>query len=197
MKILVIDTETTGLNGYPRDDIVEIAICEVNTEEKTVFPVLSQFINYDFSKWSHNKKNAWIFNNSDITIELLENIGVSLKTIVSSIQILVKDRLITSYNTEYDFYKFLEKDPWELRKFYKILMPCLMLSSTNICKIPGNYGGYKWPSLMEAVQILKVEIPEEYKGLKYHSALGDTIYSSYVLLKLIENGKYELRYGSI
>ena len=39
---------------------------------------------------------------------------------------------------------------------YKIPVPyCTMNSSTNICKLPGGYGGgYKWPNLQEAHQIL-------------------------------------------
>ncbi|MCK5906008.1 MAG: hypothetical protein KAG37_00375, partial [Flavobacteriales bacterium] len=30
------------------------------------------------------------------------------------------------------------------------MLPCPMLLSTDVCKLPGNYGKYKWPKVEEA-----------------------------------------------
>lgn len=45
---------------------------------------------------------------------------------------------------------------------------CTKEMTTNICKIPGNYGNYKWPTLQEAhVHLFK----EEFSGA--HGAIAD------------------------
>ncbi len=45
---------------------------------------------------------------------------------------------------------------------------CTMLGMKDICKIPGNYGDYKWPKLMEAYEFLFGE-----KFDDAHDALAD------------------------
>jgi DNA polymerase III epsilon subunit-like protein len=45
---------------------------------------------------------------------------------------------------------------------------CTMLATTDICKIPGNYGKYKWPKLIEAHQHL---FGEGFDGA--HDAMAD------------------------
>ena len=42
--VLIIDTETTGLSGYPKDRVLEIGIAEL--EEGSVKPVYSEIIRY-------------------------------------------------------------------------------------------------------------------------------------------------------
>lgn len=47
---------------------------------------------------------------------------------------------------------------------------CTMLASMDICKLPGNYGNYKWPKLEEALPILcSRELGED-----AHDAMIDT-----------------------
>lgn len=46
---------------------------------------------------------------------------------------------------------------------------CTMIASMNICKLPGKYGSYKWPTLDEAYRIL-VD-PAGFEGA--HDALND------------------------
>lgn len=41
MKVLVLDTETTGLSGAPKDLVLEVAVAEADTSARTVRPVYS------------------------------------------------------------------------------------------------------------------------------------------------------------
>jgi len=47
---------------------------------------------------------------------------------------------------------------------------CTMLGSLDICKLPGNYGSYKWPKLVEALPI----ICDRELGDGAHDAMVDT-----------------------
>ena len=47
---------------------------------------------------------------------------------------------------------------------------CTMLESTDICKLPGQYGNYKWPKLVEALPI----ICDRELGENAHDAMIDT-----------------------
>tara|TARA_R100000005_G_C4807210_1_gene95603 strand:- start:20 stop:187 length:168 start_codon:yes stop_codon:yes gene_type:complete len=47
MKILVLDTETTFYhNNHDTEDIVEIAICEIDTETNSITKIYDEVIGY-------------------------------------------------------------------------------------------------------------------------------------------------------
>lgn len=71
--IYVIDTETTGLKGAPQDVVVDIGICRVDLIEGSVEPVYSSVVGYDTSKWNDYRLNAWIFENTDLTLEMVDS----------------------------------------------------------------------------------------------------------------------------
>ena len=67
--ILIIDTETTGLTGYPLDRVLEIGIAEL--KDGRVSPVYSEIIRYsdivEFDKSYINlngTKGVWIYRSS-------------------------------------------------------------------------------------------------------------------------------------
>ena len=47
--VLIIDTETTGLSGYPKDRVLEIGIAEL--DGGSVRPVYSEIIHYSDPKF--------------------------------------------------------------------------------------------------------------------------------------------------
>ena len=42
--VLIIDTETTGLEGYPRDRVLEFGVAEYDELSREVTPVYSEMI---------------------------------------------------------------------------------------------------------------------------------------------------------
>ena len=184
MLIYVIDTETTGLNGSPKDLVLEISIVEVDLETKETKKVYDSVIGYDTSEWSDYLKEAWIFYNSTLTIEDIEKAS-PLDQVIDEVKEIVKDKIITSFNTGYDLYNFLFRSPWKLKDIIKGVAPCIMLSATNVCKIPVHWNDYdyKWPNLEEAYEIL-VQDETTNNEIQPHRALGDTIMASKVLLEL-------------
>ena len=188
-SIYVIDTETTGLDGYFAGDlVVDIGICEVKIESGTVIDVYSSVVGYDISAWTEEQKHSWIFENTDLTVEAVAG-APSMKDVVASVSEILSGKKVTSYNVGFDFDKFLNFPLWELRKISTIA-PDIMLVAANYCKIPGYYDQYKWPKLTEAYSAL---VPGDLAGIngkQDHRALSDARMASYVMLALYEKGLY-------
>ena len=191
MKILVLDTETTGLEGAPDDLVLDIGISEVDLDTGSVEPFYSSLIGYpeeDIEK----RKDSWIFRNSDIEPSMLMN-APGFYDVWDELCRKLRDRKVTSYNTAFDFGKFLFNTPWSMRGWFDLL-PDPMLVATDVCAIPSPYypDEYKWPRLEEAYGILCPEDPAGIKGEQAHRALSDSMVAGHVLLKLFEMGAYRI-----
>jgi DNA polymerase-3 subunit epsilon len=141
-KILIVDIETTGFlrqGGL----IVEIGIVELNlkTSEKRV--VYNQLVKEDSFNEVH--KNAWIFSNSNLTFEDIEK-AKPLDTF--ALQCLFTQYHATAYNKRFDF-DFLTDRGLKIKE-----LACPMLILTDVCKMPGRYGKFKWPKVQEAYDFL-------------------------------------------
>ena len=99
MKLLIIDIETTGL--VPEGNaIVEIGIvlCDTDTRETTtVFNQIVKDNEFDYNK----HKNSWIFQNTDLTPEEVQNAN-NLDTYREELQNLFDQYPITAYNKRFD-----------------------------------------------------------------------------------------------
>ena len=84
--ILVLDTETTGLEGAPKDVVVDVGICRVDLRRGTVEDVYSSVLGYDTSEWDDYLKNAWILRTSAMT----DSAGGADSTISSDMSVFSK-----------------------------------------------------------------------------------------------------------
>ena len=116
-EIYVLDTETTGLFGAPKDVVVDVGICKVSLEKGTVEDVYSSVLGYDTDEWDDYLKNAWIFENTDMTLDMVEEAPPALN-VIADVRRLLRKKPVTSYNTEYDFGKFLYEEPWSMRGWF-------------------------------------------------------------------------------
>ncbi len=195
-KILVCDVESTGLVGTNKGDlIVSIGISEVDLINHTVTPYFDEIIGYDTNKWPQMKTDSWIFENSPLGVpDVLEayDRGATLENIATKFNNAIENRWIAFYNREFDYNKFLKYSPFNIDK--KRVLPCLMLCATDPCAIPGYYGVYKWPRLEEAASILlEKDIKDELaKKAEFHTASYDTQVSGFIMLKMIEDGYYNI-----
>jgi len=193
LKIYVIDTETTGLCGHPRDLVVDIGICAVDLGEGTVKEAYSSVVGYDTSVWDYPTQHAWIFENTDLTLNDVDE-APPFMDVVQEVQEVLKHENITSFNIGFDMDKFLYREPWSLQNICTE-MPCIMLASMDVCKIPGYYGQYKWPKLAEAYEAITVDDPADIKGHQTHRALSDAVMASHILLGLWDKGQYKFTEG--
>lgn len=189
-SIYVLDTETTGLEGAPKDVVVDIGICRVSLEKGTVEDVYSSVLGYETAEWDDYLKNAWIFQNTDMTLEMVEEAPRAIG-VIEDVRRLLRRQPVTSYNTRYDFGKFLYEDPWNMRGWF-VECSDIMKAATDVCKIPSEYYGrqYKYPKLDAAYAKIVDGDPAGIHGKQDHRALSDARMASHLMIALSRMGKY-------
>jgi len=188
--IYVIDTETTGLEGHPRDVVVDMGICSVNMALGKVNDIYSSVVGHDISGWSDAMRHAWIFENTDLTLEMVSN-APSISKVVKDVECILKGRNVTSFNVAFDMDKFLYNSPWNMKGTFN-LMPDIMIVAKDVCKIPSPYyeRKYAFPKLNVAYDMIVMGDPAGVGGIQDHRALSDARMASYLMLQMHRNGDY-------
>ena len=191
--ILVLDTETTGLIGAPKDLVVDIGICEVSLKDGTVEDLYSSILGYEVDEWDDYLSEAWIFQNTDLTLEMVAEAPPARK-VIQDVRRILKGRLVTSYNVDYDMGKFLYQEPWDLRGTF-IQCTDIMKAATAVCKLPSLINGqdYRFPKLDYAYSKLTEGDPAGIDGKQDHRALSDARMASHLMIAMYRNGDYRLR----
>ncbi len=112
-SIFVVDTETTGLRGYPEDLIFEIGIVEVNLKTSNIEIAYNEVIGYPIEDLTVEQQKAWIFDHSTLNLESVLK-GKAILEVAEDVQILLNDKLVAIYNVAYDYEKFLKYEPFKL-----------------------------------------------------------------------------------
>jgi DNA polymerase-3 subunit epsilon len=174
MKILIVDIETTGF--LPTGKICEIGIVELclETEQKKV--LFDKVINPNLD--AEILAKSWIVENGYMTIpEILD--GANFETVKDEIQSIIDnyENGITAFNRSFDI-DFLKSYGIEFKK----LLPCPMLKSTNICKLPNRngYSNFKWPKAEEAYKHFYPE--SDY--VEKHRGADDAFHEADIVLAL-------------
>ena len=141
MDIYVIDTETTGLDGWQKDHIVEISIMKANLSKQKIEQVYHTLIHHDVDKWDEKTRTAWIFKNGIIKLDEIRDTTKGVEEVSKEVREILTGKFIAAYNNEFDFDKFLFHEPWNLnQKECKIkAAPCIMLATTDYIKISKKY----------------------------------------------------------
>lgn len=205
--VLIIDTETTGLSGYPKDRVLEIGIAEL--EEGSVRPVYSEIISYsDIAEFDRKYVNLdgsegiWIYRNSDLRMEDTLNASKDVETVAAEVRGIVTGREVTSYNVGFDFGKFLFHEPWNLKELCSVpydimelatkmvyslaeddLIQDKMLQERLLMEREESYHPNKWIRSIDAYRAL---CPEDPMGLEVmrHRAIDDAVMEGFVLKTL-------------
>jgi len=98
--------------------------------------------------------------------------GVALEPVLAEFSRAVRAaEVLVAHNYEFDksvlaaeFTRIGQSQPFDRRRHV-----CTMVGSADYCKLPGNFGKYKWPKLAELHRSL---FGEPFEGA--HSALADT-----------------------
>ncbi len=189
-EIYVIDTETTGLFGAPKDLVVDIGITNVSLRKGTVKDVYSSVLGYEVDEWDDYHRNAWIFQNTDMTLDMVAEAPPALK-VIDDVRRILRGKAVTSYNVAYDMGKFLYLDPWCLRGTFSECTD-IMLAAKDVCKLPSEYYGreYKYPKLDYAYSTIVKGDPAGINGVQDHRALSDARMASYLMIEMFKDGSY-------
>lgn len=174
--ILIVDVETTGLDES-ENQIVEIGIAQINLQTNRISMLVDCVVKPRY--FSYSDRNAWIFQNSTLTFNDVEQAWVSLDTLLPYLQYLFYTYRATAFNKQFDF-KFLERLGLVIPQEQ---VPCLMETMTTVCNIKHDYYGVKWPSFSEAWAHYFSEGLED-----LHRAGPDAFNEAKLAVKMIEDG---------
>lgn len=184
-KILILDIETTGFLNQG-GAIVEIGIVELDLDTGEIKEVFESLLKEKILTAKHRQEPfGWIFNNSDLTVEAVRNAPDELEVFLQVQAILNKYPLgCTAFNKKFDF-DFLKSRGIGVKD-----LPCPMILSTDICKLPNRSGhsGYKWPKVEEAFNHFYPDIEYTEK----HRGLDDAKHEAMIVYKLYEMGIFKL-----
>jgi DNA polymerase III subunit epsilon len=188
--IYVLDTETTGLKGAPDDVVVDIGICKTDIVSGKVEQVYQSIVGYDVSRWNGYRRNAWIFENTDMTLEMVAS-APRADSVIEDVRRILSGKTVTSFNTEYDFDKFLYLQPWSMRGVFTEATD-IMKAATPVCKQPSMYEGrrYRYPKLDFAYGKIVDGDPAGIAGTQTHRAMSDAVMAAYVMIQLYRDGDY-------
>jgi len=180
-KIAVVDVETTGLNPI-YDLIIEIGIIELNLKTGETKIIFDSFVKEP--KFGEEHRDSWIFDNSDISFEDIENAPL-FNNLIKEIDEIFKKYPTTAFNKSFDL-GFLKVRGIDIPKE----LPCIMRTATNICRIPFPNGGsgYKWPKCQEAWDYF---FPNR-DYIEKHRAADDAIHEAKILFELISRGHFPI-----
>lgn len=181
-EILIIDLETTNfLNKGGK--VVEIGIVKLDLDTGDA-SIIFDHVMHERPITRKEVEESWIVKNSDITVEAIQQ-SKQLKDYRAQIQFILDKYPLgcTAFNNAFDF-GFMEDRGFKFPK----KLPCPMLLSTPILKLPGKYGDYKWPKVQEAWDYFFGET--DY--IELHRGADDALHEAKIVYELYLRGVFKI-----
>lgn len=182
--IYVISLVSTGLQGYPTDEVVEVAICGVDTERGDIESVYSSTVKIPSEHWTEERRR-FVMERHGLGREELEA-GRDPDEVSREVREILSGKTVTSFDIRREFYGHLLYEPWDLTGEATIA-PSIKIRSEEICRIPfhlrrdGNVLEITYNSMLPSD-------PALVDG--GHRALDDALRASSILLELSRSGHY-------
>jgi hypothetical protein len=179
MKLLIFDTETTGLpksryeDAHKRPDnwphIVSISWVILDSVTNKIIKEKSYIVRPD--KWIIPDESIAIHR---ITNEIAKCDGVPLKVAIEEFLGETCDKIV-AHNINFDINVIENAVVWDLKlspRYIPKRMDCTMIISQKYCKLPGKTAVHKFPSLKEMYESIFGSKPAEDK---LHGSMYDTL----------------------
>jgi len=136
-EIFVIQALSTGPDGYPYDEIVDIAICKVDLENNTYQPVYNNIIYYD-PKTLGKKKLDYLSGIGGIFAEDIYT-GEPEKKVADEVSKIIEGKNIATYDGKQEFGRYMTFEPWGIT-FRTTIMPSVSakMPISLKCKFPSD-----------------------------------------------------------
>lgn len=188
MRILIFDTETSGLNPQ-WNVILQLSYQIVDSESWST----QKTVNHYFP-WPENKARITqeAIDVNGLTEELLSSKQLSNRKTALEEFVADKDScdLLVAHNLEFDKKFIIASCREEGVKYANSgwsMSYDTMKRMTNYCQIPKGYGnGYKWPKLTELADCLGVD----YSQIALHDSSGDVELTKQCFRKIVNQGLY-------
>lgn len=190
MRILVFDTETSGLDPQ-WNVILQLSYQIVDSDSWATIKTVNHFFS-----WPENKMRVTqeAINVNGLTEEVLSCKQLSNRKTALEEFVVDKDScdLLVAHNLEFDKKFIIASCREEGVKFANSGWSQsydTMKRTTNYCQIPKDWGnGYKWPKLTELADCLGID----YSKISLHDSSGDVELTKLCFEQIIAEGLYTL-----
>jgi hypothetical protein len=189
-ELLILDLETTGLDGFPSDRIVQFGylLCQVyenDSNKYELIPSESGEINIFEPEYRDVYKKSYIFVNDYLDYQIWKKGALNFDRSVVQIQKIITNKILCCYNVNFDLAKFLYREPFNVRERAVGRLTDPMIAMTFEARIPRSHGGgFKWPKLSESFDFV-TNNPSFV--VQKHNALADCLMIKPVIEHLFNN----------
>ena len=136
-EIFIVQALPTGPDGYPYDEIVDIAICKVDLETNTYQTVYHNIIYYD-PKTLGKKKLDYLSGIGGIYAEEIYA-GDPEKKVAEEVSRIIEGNNIAAYDSRQEFGRYMTFDPWNIT-FRTTVMPAVSakMPISLKCRFPSD-----------------------------------------------------------
>ena len=132
--IYVIESISDGAEGHPYDEVLSIAVCEVDLDGGDFNTVFSETIQAE-PRYVGKRKLDYAESKGLDVQELYT--GLPQGEVVRKLQDIVRGKYVTSYDIRQQFTKYLCNDPWDLTGSVTIMPSIMMRQPISLkCKYP-------------------------------------------------------------
>ncbi len=176
MHIYVLDLETTGLQGYPKDKVVQIGVVSLDLVTGEIETEMDEYLGYELTE---EEKQSWIFTEGGLDPDSLRD-ARSPEEIAHDLRLMLRDQRVAIFNVGFDYTKFLAHPPFDLMPDDLVILPCVMQQARWVTRIKNRWDRYKWPTLHQAVELVLGETQSH-----EHSAVDDAWWTARLLHRMI------------
>jgi len=185
MKLLIFDTETTGLpkarnpatdgpNNWPH--LVSISWVVLDSDTNEILKQRSYII--EPVNWTIPADSTKIHG---ITTEYAIRYGTDLYLVMDEFM-NEECQMLVAHNIEFDISVVVNAVLWDLKLQFPPIAPkqcCTMKLGRDLCMLPGSYGKYKYPKLKEFYYHVFKKMPDE-------TQLHNSMYDVKILTEIIQ-----------
>ena len=111
-EIFVVQVLPSGPDGYPYDEIVDIAVCRVDLDKNEYSTVYHNVIYYD-PKYLGKKKLDYLMAIGKLTAEEIYA-GDPEKKVAEEVMRLIGGKNIAAFDSKHEFGRYMTYDPWDI-----------------------------------------------------------------------------------
>ncbi|MDR1404761.1 MAG: hypothetical protein LBJ20_04250 [Candidatus Methanoplasma sp.] len=119
-EIFVIQALSTGPDGYPYDEIADIAICRVDLDVKEYWTVYHNVISYDPKDLGKKKLDYLSASGGPFPEEIYA--GDPERKVAEDVSKIIGGRNIAAFDGRQEFGRYMVCDPWDIT-FRSTVMP--------------------------------------------------------------------------
>jgi len=135
--IYVVQTLTTGPDGYPYDEIIEVAICRADIDAMTFETVYNNIVCFD-PKDLGKKKLDYLTENFKMEVGEIYN-GLPEPQVAKEVLDIIKGKDVACYDVRQEFGRYMICAPWDIT-YETSIMPSISarMPISLRCKTPDD-----------------------------------------------------------